>query len=180
MPPRTPAELAVMATAIEDFLCTAPDPFIGSIRDGFWVQDIAELIIEYMEFDSKLKSNKVCNVVKQLQSLIKPHVTKSWVDAVITALPILAPPEISPKDRDMDAVLPGDIVWHDKKDQVSSHYQSISIRRQLLSAVHPVSLHQEARQMHNTQKCQEMHLLQAQKAALPRLQGLPRARKGDT
>ncbi len=127
MPPRTPAELAVMATAIEDFLCTAPDPFIGSIRDGFWVQDIAELIIEYMEFDSKLKSNKVCNVVKQLQSLIKPHVTKSWVDAVITALPILAPPEISPKDRDMDAVLPGDIVWHDKKDQVSSHYQSISI-----------------------------------------------------
>ncbi|PSR74204.1 hypothetical protein PHLCEN_2v10035 [Hermanssonia centrifuga] len=117
MPPRTPAELAVMATAIEDFLCTAPDPFIGSIRDGFWVQDIADLIIEYMEYDSKLKSNKVCNVVKQLQSLIKPHVTKSWVDAVITALPILAPPEISPKDRDMDAVLPGDIVWHDKKDQ---------------------------------------------------------------
>lgn len=117
MPTERRTRQHTLQDSISEFLATVPVPFIGDMRHGMWLLELADLLVEYIKYDPSLEWHVSRKVMKLMQAMMEPYANKSWVDTVYATLPMLA-------NFHEDVPAPGgeqlsDTIYVKKSDQVS-------------------------------------------------------------
>ncbi|THG94021.1 hypothetical protein EW026_g7362 [Hermanssonia centrifuga] len=146
MPTERRTRQHTLQDSISEFLATVPVPFIGDMRHGMWLLELADLLVEYIKYDPSLEWHVSRKVMKLMQAMMEPYANKSWVDTVYATLPMLA-------NFHEDVPAPGgeqlsDTIYVKKSDQID----------------------QKTEGMHIPPRSIEMHDLRKARQALPRIQ----------